>query len=77
MSCGAEAPARMHCAPVTCCARSALNTALRLQGLGRRIPFAFLEDVKQRFESAYGVLAATAAAYEYNTEFSHTLQASL
>ena len=28
----------------------------------------------QRFESAYGASAAAAVAYEYNTEFSHTLQ---
>ena len=50
------------------------STALPMQGLGRRIPFAFLEDIKQRFESAYGASAASAVAYEYNTEFSHTLQ---
>ena len=28
----------------------------------------------QRFQSAYGASAAAAVAYEYNTEFSHTLQ---
>jgi Regulated-SNARE-like domain len=39
------------------------------QGLGRRIPFAFLDDLKQRFISQYGTAAQHAAAYEFNTEF--------
>ena len=41
-----------------------------LQAAGRRIPFAFLEDVKGRFVSRYGSAAQAAVAYEYNTEFS-------
>ena len=48
-----------------------------LQAAGRRIPFAFLEDVKGRFVSRYGSAApATAVAYEYNTEFSKVRGAS-
>ncbi|KAL3130802.1 hypothetical protein ABBQ38_000139 [Trebouxia sp. C0009 RCD-2024] len=42
---------------------------------GRRIPFAFLDDVKDKFLAAYGPEAAQyAVAYEYNTEFSGILQ---
>lgn len=46
-----------------------------LQASGRRIPFAFLDDVKDKFLAAYGPEAAQyAVAYEYNTEFSGILQ---
>jgi len=46
-----------------------------LQAFGRRIPFAFLDDIKDKFLSAYGPEAAQyAVAYEYNTEFSGVLQ---
>ena len=46
-----------------------------LQALGRRIPFAFLDDIKEKFLSAYGPKAAQyAVAYEFNTEFSGVLQ---
>ena len=66
----------MHCVTClrTCQAPSVAHCQWLKQGLGRRTPFAFLEDIKQRFESAYGASAASAVAYEYNTEFSHTLQ---
>ena len=47
-----------------------------LQAAGRRIPFAFLEDVKGRFVSRYGSAAQAAVAYEYNTEFSKVRSAS-
>ena len=43
--------------------------------MGRRVPFAFLEDIKEKFLGAYGSEAAQyAVAYEYNTEFSGVLQ---
>ena len=46
-----------------------------LQAFGRRIPFAFLDDIRDKFLSAYGPEAAQyAVAYEYNTEFSGMLQ---
>lgn len=45
------------------------------EALGRRIPFAFLDDIKDKFLAAYGPEAAQyAVAYEYNTEFSSILQ---
>lgn len=44
------------------------------EAVGRRVPFAFLEDVKERFISAYGHTAENAVAYEYNTEFSRVIQ---
>ncbi|KAK9828831.1 hypothetical protein WJX72_002301 [[Myrmecia] bisecta] len=44
------------------------------ESIGRRIPFAFLDDIKDRFLSAYADGAATAVAYEYNTDFSRVLQ---
>lgn len=40
---------------------------------GRRIPFAFLEEIKNRFVSLYGTAANSALAYAYNTEFSRVL----
>mmetsp|Transcript_11086 Transcript_11086/g.33079 ORF Transcript_11086/g.33079 Transcript_11086/m.33079 type:complete len:227 (+) Transcript_11086:214-894(+) len=40
----------------------------------RRVPFAFLEDVKQRFRAAYGETAKTAIAFAMNHEFSVVLQ---
>ena len=46
-----------------------------MQALGRRIPFAFLDDTKDRFVATYGSNAAQQAiAYEYNTEFSQILK---
>lgn len=39
---------------------------------GRRIPFAFLEDIQRRFETSYGAAGKTAIAYGLN-EFSKTL----
>eukprot|EP01112_Ceratiomyxa_fruticulosa_P007955 TRINITY_DN206_c0_g1_i1.p1 TRINITY_DN206_c0_g1~~TRINITY_DN206_c0_g1_i1.p1 ORF type:complete len:255 (+),score=45.25 TRINITY_DN206_c0_g1_i1:206-970(+) len=41
---------------------------------GRRIPFAFLEDVKGRFRSTYGDKGRTAIAYGMNADFSRVLQ---
>ncbi|GBF93600.1 hypothetical protein Rsub_06320 [Raphidocelis subcapitata] len=43
------------------------------EGLGRRLPFAFLEDVAGRFMAAYGAACREAVAYEFNTEFSAVL----
>ncbi|XP_059637890.1 vesicle-associated membrane protein 711-like isoform X2 [Cornus florida] len=40
---------------------------------GRRIPFAFLEDVHQRFVRTYGRAIHSAAAYAMNEEFSRVL----
>lgn len=40
----------------------------------RRIPFNFLEDIKQRFMSTYGDQAHTAIAFAMNTDFSPVLQ---
>ncbi|GAM22766.1 hypothetical protein SAMD00019534_059410, partial [Acytostelium subglobosum LB1] len=43
------------------------------QEFGRRIPFLFLDDVKNRFRSIYGDKGKTAIAYGMNSEFSRTL----
>ncbi|KAI4380970.1 hypothetical protein MLD38_007095 [Melastoma candidum] len=40
---------------------------------GRRIPFAFLEDIHQRFVRTYGRAVLTAHAYAMNDEFSRVL----
>ncbi|KAH0940913.1 hypothetical protein HID58_000550 [Brassica napus] len=40
---------------------------------GRRIPFAFLEDIHQRFVRTYGRAVHTAQAYAMNDEFSRVL----
>ncbi|KAJ6924789.1 vesicle-associated membrane protein 711-like [Populus alba x Populus x berolinensis] len=40
---------------------------------GRRIPFAFLEDIHQRFARTYGRAVITAQAYAMNDEFSRVL----
>ncbi|PNT69382.1 hypothetical protein BRADI_3g54480v3 [Brachypodium distachyon] len=40
---------------------------------GRRIPFAFLEDIHGKFVKAYGRAALTALAYTMNDEFSRVL----
>jgi len=41
---------------------------------GRRVPFAFLEDIKNRFKSAYGNRGKTAMAYAMNEEFGKVLK---
>ncbi|KAN0035948.1 hypothetical protein ACTA71_005242 [Dictyostelium dimigraforme] len=41
---------------------------------GRRIPFTFLDDVKNRFKSMYGDKGKTAIAYGMNSDFSRTLE---
>ncbi|GBG62518.1 hypothetical protein CBR_g30836 [Chara braunii] len=43
------------------------------ESFGRRIPFAFLDDIKAKFSSAYGKLAQTALAYAMNDEFGRVL----
>ncbi|KAK3272187.1 hypothetical protein CYMTET_19496, partial [Cymbomonas tetramitiformis] len=43
------------------------------EAFGRRLPFAFLEEILQRFISAYGKLAGMALTQSYNTEFSRVL----
>lgn len=40
----------------------------------RRIPFAFLEDMQQRFKATYGDKAQTAIAFAMNDDFGRTLQ---
>ncbi|ESR63630.1 Vesicle-associated membrane protein 711 [Citrus sinensis] len=40
---------------------------------GRRIPFAFLEDIHQRFVKTYGRAVLSAQAYGMNDEFSRVL----
>jgi hypothetical protein len=39
----------------------------------RRIPFGFLEDIKQRFQSTYGERAQTAIAFAMSEDFSRTM----
>eukprot|EP00736_Rhodelphis_marinus_P003273 Rmarinus@m.26297 len=43
------------------------------EDFGRRLPFAFLHDVKERFKAAYGDGGQTALAYAMNDEFSRVL----
>lgn len=40
----------------------------------RRIPFAFLDDIKQRFRATYGDKVHTAIAFSMNEDFGRTLQ---
>ncbi|KAJ1439745.1 synaptobrevin-domain-containing protein [Ochromonadaceae sp. CCMP2298] len=40
----------------------------------RRIPFGFLEDIKQRFQSTYGERAQTAIAFAMSEDFSRTMR---
>eukprot|EP00752_Nemacystus_decipiens_P004928 g4485.t1 len=40
----------------------------------RRIPFAFLQEIKNRFQATYGDRGATAAAFAMNEDFSRTLE---
>ena len=52
-----------------------MNAASIVQALGRRIPFACLDDIRDKFTATYGSAAAQQAiAYEYNTEFSQVLK---
>jgi len=41
---------------------------------GRRLPFAFLEDIKNRFKATYAERGKTALAYGMNADFSRVLQ---
>ncbi|KAK9715159.1 hypothetical protein RND81_06G146600 [Saponaria officinalis] len=41
--------------------------------IGRRIPFAFLEDIHQKFVTSYGRAIHSAPAYAMNDEFSRVL----
>ena len=45
------------------------------EGMKRRIPFTFLEDIKRRFVTQYGEAAHNAIAFAFNNEFSPVLQA--
>jgi len=40
---------------------------------GRRVPFAFLEDISKRFKTAYGERARTAMAYAFDDDFKPVL----
>jgi vesicle-associated membrane protein 7 len=44
------------------------------ESLGKRLPFAFLADVQQQFESRYSAVATSAVAYEMSTEFGPVLR---
>ena len=44
------------------------------QDFGRRIPFAFLEDVRERYLARFGDAAQSAPAYAHNAEFSKVLE---
>jgi vesicle-associated membrane protein 7 len=44
------------------------------ESFGRRLPFAFLEDIKGRFKSTYGNKGATAQSYAMQSDFSRILQ---
>ena len=44
------------------------------QGFGRRIPFAFLEDVRERYLTRFSDSAQSAPAYAHNAEFSKVLE---
>lgn len=44
------------------------------EDFGRRVPFAFLEDIKGRFKAAYGDRGRTALAFGMNADFSRVLQ---
>eukprot|EP00029_Vermamoeba_vermiformis_P002664 TRINITY_DN1303_c0_g1_i1.p1 TRINITY_DN1303_c0_g1~~TRINITY_DN1303_c0_g1_i1.p1 ORF type:complete len:255 (+),score=65.63 TRINITY_DN1303_c0_g1_i1:18-782(+) len=44
------------------------------ESFGRRIPFAFLEDVKNRFKVTYGARAKSAVAFTMQADFAKTLQ---
>jgi vesicle-associated membrane protein 7 len=45
-----------------------------LQAFNRRVPFAFLEDIKTRFTTAHGTAATNAPAYAFNHTFAPILQ---
>ena len=47
------------------------------QSQKRRVPFNFLEDIRQRFTNAYGDAARTAIAFAMNAEFSPILQTQM
>lgn len=47
------------------------------QGLGRRIPFTFLEDIKSNFVGRLGDEAKTASAYELDAQYSTHLEERL
>ena len=44
------------------------------ESFGRRIPFAFLQDIKEKFQNQFGDQAQTALAYQMNQHFAPTLQ---
>jgi len=44
------------------------------EAFGRRIPFAFLDDIKNRFKSTYGDRGRSAIAYAMQSDFSRVLQ---
>jgi vesicle-associated membrane protein 7 len=44
---------------------------------GRRMPFAYLEDIKNRFKATYADRGKTALAYGMNEDFRHSASHSL
>jgi vesicle-associated membrane protein 7 len=47
---------------------------MQADGQERRIPFAFLEDIKNRFKYTYGDRGKTAIAFQMNEDFGRELQ---
>jgi len=47
------------------------------EAFGRRIPFAFLDDIKNRFFSTYGNRGKTALAYAMNADFARILETQM
>eukprot|EP01117_Protostelium_nocturnum_P006487 TRINITY_DN2338_c0_g1_i4.p1 TRINITY_DN2338_c0_g1~~TRINITY_DN2338_c0_g1_i4.p1 ORF type:complete len:222 (-),score=58.71 TRINITY_DN2338_c0_g1_i4:137-802(-) len=43
------------------------------EAFGRRVPFAFLEEVRKRFKATYGERGLTAHAYSMNEDFSRSM----
>ncbi len=55
------------------CAAEMTCSILRMQPLGRRIPFAFLEDVRQRFFDEHAAETGSAEAFSLNDAFAPIL----
>ena len=59
------------CMPTSRCSQLArLQCPVHPQEFGRRIPFAFLEDVREKYMAKFGDAAQSAPAYAHNGDFS-------
>ena len=66
------------CMPNPQCSQLArLQNPVHPQEFGRRIPFAFLEDVREKYMAKFGDAAQSAPAYAHNGEFSQVHLSSL